>query len=144
METDVSFTTTFPSVLGFKDRQRVDRSQPQRKTHYQNPKATATNSTNNAENENNQQQAVANPRYRHQSKPAVSQPVTSCRTFLRYGERLEQFIFTHKTRPPDFKFWPYGPYWLLGHVGPVVETPRLLRNFDFDVESLWSSAGRLV
>lgn len=56
----------------------------------------------------------------------------SGRTFLRYSERLEEFIFTHKTRPPDFKFWPYGPYWPVNHIGPVVETPRFIRNFDCD------------
>lgn len=56
--------------------------------------------------------------------------------YLSYGERLQQFIAVHKTRPADIKFWPYGPYWPVGHVGPVISTPRFLRNRCFAFERL--------
>ncbi|KAK3087050.1 hypothetical protein FSP39_000988 [Pinctada imbricata] len=45
-------------------------------------------------------------------------------SFWNYSEQLEEFISRYKTRPPDIKFWPYGPYWPKYYDTEILETPR--------------------
>ena len=46
-------------------------------------------------------------------------------SYWNYSEQLEEFISRYKTRPPDIKFWPYGPYWPKYYDTEILETPRL-------------------
>lgn len=49
------------------------------------------------------------------------------RSFWNYSEQLEKFITKYKTRPPDIKFWPYGPYWPKRFSCDVIlHTPRFI------------------
>nr|XP_022332563.1 cytosolic carboxypeptidase 2-like isoform X28 [Crassostrea virginica]XP_022332571.1 cytosolic carboxypeptidase 2-like isoform X28 [Crassostrea virginica] len=57
-------------------------------------------------------------------------------SYWNYSEQLEDFIARYKTRPPDIKFWPYGPYWPKYYEDEVQETPRHLNNWPSDVEPL--------
>ncbi|XP_021377488.1 cytosolic carboxypeptidase 2-like isoform X18 [Mizuhopecten yessoensis] len=47
-------------------------------------------------------------------------------SYWNYSEQLEEFISRYKTRPPDIKFWPYGPYWPKFYDSEVLETPKHL------------------
>ena len=49
------------------------------------------------------------------------------RTYVRYADVLEAFISKYKSRPPDIKFWPYGPYWPADSQGPAIQTPHHIR-----------------
>ncbi|VDI71361.1 Hypothetical predicted protein [Mytilus galloprovincialis] len=48
-------------------------------------------------------------------------------SYWNYSEQLEDFIARYKTRPPDIKFWPYGPYWPKYHEREILETPRFIK-----------------
>lgn len=48
-------------------------------------------------------------------------------SYWNYSEQLEEFIARYKTRPPDIKFWPYGPYWPKYHEREILETPRFIK-----------------
>ncbi|CAC5383170.1 AGBL2_3 [Mytilus coruscus] len=48
-------------------------------------------------------------------------------SYWNYSEQLEDFIARYKTRPPDIKFWPYGPYWPKYHEKEILETPRFMK-----------------
>lgn len=54
----------------------------------------------------------------------------------RYSQQLEEFINKYKTKPPDIKFWPYGPYWPPHYYGPLVTTPKHSRTMPSFIEPL--------
>ena len=41
----------------------------------------------------------------------VAPPVASRVALKTYSQQLEDYITRYRCRPPDIKFWPYGPYW---------------------------------
>ncbi|KAK3798821.1 hypothetical protein RRG08_007178 [Elysia crispata] len=45
---------------------------------------------------------------------------------LSYSDQLEDYIVRYKRRPPDIKYWPYGPYWPRHFDGLLLNTPRHL------------------
>ena len=53
-----------------------------------------------------------------------------------YSEQLQDFISRYKTRPPDIKFWPYGPYWPKSYEEEVQETPRHIKCSPKSIEPL--------
>lgn len=60
-------------------------------------------------------------------------------SFWNYSEQLEEFIARYKTRPPDIKFWPYGPYWPKFYDSIVLETPKHIRKIPTHKEPLFRS-----
>lgn len=63
-------------------------------------------------------------------------------SYWNYSEQLEDFIARYKTRPPDIKFWPYGPYWPKFYEDEVQETPKHLDNWPSYVEPLLRGPNR--
>ncbi|CAD5114345.1 DgyrCDS3484 [Dimorphilus gyrociliatus] len=55
----------------------------------------------------------------------------------RYSQHLEEFISKYKTKPPDIKYWPYGPYWPPHYYGPLLQTPKHLRTMPDYIEPLF-------
>ncbi|XP_013412947.1 cytosolic carboxypeptidase 2 [Lingula anatina] len=60
------------------------------------------------------------------------------RTFFKYSEELERFLTKFKRPPPDFKYWPYGPYWPHNYKNVVLETTRHIRTPPPFEEPLWT------
>ena len=56
----------------------------------------------------------------------VAPPVASRVALRTYSQQLEDYITRFRCRPPDIKFWPYGPYWPRYHDGVKLDTPRFL------------------
>lgn len=66
----------------------------------------------------------------------VAPPVGSRVGLHSYSQQLEEYISRYRSRPPDIKFWPYGPYWPRYYEGVILETPRFLCKFAPFQESL--------
>ncbi|KAL8585690.1 hypothetical protein ACOMHN_022337 [Nucella lapillus] len=58
---------------------------------------------------------------------SVAPPVASRVGLKTYSQQLKDYITRYRCRPPDIKFWPYGPYWPRDHDGVHLDTPRFLR-----------------
>ncbi|KAK7475648.1 hypothetical protein BaRGS_00033141 [Batillaria attramentaria] len=56
----------------------------------------------------------------------VAPPVASRVGLRSYSQQLEEYITRFRSRPPDIKFWPYGPYWPRYYEGVTLDTPRFL------------------
>lgn len=57
-----------------------------------------------------------------------------------YSEQLAQFIAKFKRRPPDIRYWPYGPYWPKYYDYIILETPKLLHDAVYPKkEPLWTN-----
>ncbi|GFO12547.1 cytosolic carboxypeptidase 2-like [Plakobranchus ocellatus] len=59
---------------------------------------------------------------------------------LSYSDQLEDYIIRYKRRPPDIKYWPYGPYWPRHFDGLLLNTPRHLWSAPREPEPLATAA----
>ena len=62
--------------------------------------------------------------YNESNSESDAPPVTSKVSYVSYSQQLEEYINKYKTRPPDIKFWPYGPYWPRVYDTEILPTPR--------------------
>lgn len=63
-------------------------------------------------------------------------PIYSKISYLSYSQQLEEYINKYKTRPPDIKFWPYGPYWPQYYDGEILVTPKHISDCPLEDEPL--------